>query len=283
MITSLYQRFLIIGTVILGLQSCAPSVDALRPVAQQNIQNIQALSQNIQVLLSLYRPLLQASGDALMFQHIARIQSEMIAVLGPPTLKVKGNTWEEVFKKSARSFIGKRGKFSERYQSVKTTLERGIDAEDTQRLKRREGWVFTAAADPSFTPQKAHSLLKTLAELKRTASEGQTKLFYNEATTRLLPHDPNLAFRKQAIDGALVLLDALQQEMNQQLQMLNGHSLAMLNYTQSEIDMKGAFKGLLSSETVGEVLNILGSKYIKDAGQREAALNLLISGASSFK
>ena len=130
---------------------------------------------------------------------------------------------------------------------------------------------------------QAHSLLKTLAELKRTATNGQAKLFYNEATTRLLPYDPNLAFRKQAIDGAVMLLDALRQEMGNQLQMLNSHSQAMVNYAQSEINMNGAFQGVLGSDEMGGLLNTLGSKYIKDPGQRKAALNLLTSGAGAFK
>jgi hypothetical protein len=269
---------------MLGLQACGgPSVEALRPVAQQNQQNIQALSQNVQTLLSLYEPLLQASGDALMFQHIARIQSEMIAVVGPPTLPIKGNTWDEAFEKSGQSFVGKKGKFNERFQSVKTTLQRGIDAAETAQLQQREGWIYTAAANPSFTPQQAHELLKTLNELKRTAGDGQAKVFYNEAISRLLPHDPNLAFRKQAIDGAIILLDALRQEMNNQLQMLNSHSQALIYYSESDIDISGSFKGLLDSEEVGGLLNQLGTKYIKDPDQRQAAMNLLTSGADAFK
>ncbi len=265
-------------SALLVLQSgCSAPVNAVKPVAEQNQQNLGALSKNIQVLLGLYEPLLKASGDSLIYQHLGKLEAELIAVVGPAPLEVKSDNWEDAFTQAANTFLGRKSKFMARYQHVKSSLARGMGEQELEQLKIREGWVYTALANPSFTTATAHELVKTLSDLRRSNESGAETTFYEEAERRLTPHDPKLAYIRQTIIGAEKLLEGLQTEINKELDMAHAHSQALVSYAQSEIDLNNAVRDIDPQEVNG-LLQSVGSKYITDPQQRNAAIGMLTQG-----
>lgn len=272
---------LLVASLLVNLQGCSAPVSAVKPVAEQNQQNIGALSKNVQVLLDLYEPLLKASGDSLIFQHLGKLEAELIAVVGPAPLPPKADNWEDAFTKAANTFIGRKSKFMARYQHVKSALARGMGEAEINRLKIREGWVYTAIANPSFSPTKAHQLVKTLSELRRTNETGAETTFYEEAERRLSPYDPKLVHIRNTIIGAEKLLDGLNTEINKELDMATAHSQALVSYTQSEIDMKNAVRSI-DQKDVNGILQAVGSKYIEDPQQRNSAIRMLMQGAQAI-
>ncbi len=264
-----------VGCLLLGLQACTPPAQALKPVAQQNQKNLQALSENTQLLLALYEPLLKASGNALIYQHIGKLQQEVIAVVGPPTLPAPpaDKSWESLFEASADSFMGKQEKYHERYRFVRSALERGLDAEDTRKLQRNESWIYTAANDPGFTPRKAHELLKSLMELRRSGNVGESA-YFREAEIRLLPYDPTLKHYRATIETAETLMEGLKSEIVQGLNNARLHGQALLNYTESKIQVQDALHRV-DNEQILQVLEGLSERYIKNSAYREAAVTLL--------
>jgi len=272
---------LLAAGLLLNLQGCSAPANAVKPVAEQNQQNVGALSKNVQVLLGLYEPLLKASGDALIFQHLGKVEAELIAVVGPAPLPPKASNWDEAFTKAANTFIGRKSKFMTRYQHVKSALARGMGDEELHRLKVREGWVYTAVTNPSFSTAKAHSLVKTLSELRRTNETGAETTFYEEAERRLSIYDPKLVHIRNTIIGAEKLLDGLKTEINKELDMAHAYSQAMVSYAQSEIDLKNAVRNIDPKEVNG-ILQSVGSKYISDPQQRNSAINMLTQGAQAI-
>ena len=262
--------------------ACAPPTEAVKPVALQNQKNLAALSENVQVLLALYEPLLKASSSALIYQHIGKTQQELIAVVGPGALggPVPGTTWDQLFEKSASSFMGKKEKYHESYNFVKSALARGVMGPEMEQLRQREGWIFTAAAYPdAFTPQEAHALIKVLTDLKKTNPNPEN--FFQAAETRLLPYDGTLVRYRQATDGAQQLLNALKQEINNELSTAFLHSEALANYSESRVNMSQTLSSI-GTEQLGPVIQSLGDKYIPDPNKRQAAIEMLSTGVNTF-
>ncbi len=273
--------YLLIVGLLVNLQACSAPANAVKPVADQNQHNIAALSKNVQVLLSLHEPLLKASGDSLIFQHLGKVEAELIAVVGPAPLPPKADNWEQAFTQAAQTFIGRKSKFIQRYQHVKSALARGIGDTELHRLKIREGWVYSAITNPSFTPEKAHELVKTLAELRRTNETGAETTFYEEAERRLSLYDPKLQHIRSTIAGAEILLAGLKNEINKELDMALAHSQVIVSYAQSEIDLKNTVRSI-DQQDVNSVLQAVGSQYIEDPQQRDSAISMLLHGAHAI-
>jgi hypothetical protein len=250
------------------LAGCMPPAQALKPVATQNQENIAALSTNAQVLLSLYEPMLQASADAVIKLHIGKTRSDLIAVVGPPNLPPPDENWDELFENKKEN----KEKYYERYHYVRAALARGISDDDSQKLKQQEGWIYNAAADPNFTPPAAHALLKDLADVRKSHSDDNE--FFRRAETRMLPHDPVLQQHRQAADAALLVLNALKQEIANEVATARLHSQALLQFAGSEVDLREAAGNLDKTQIYG-VLGKLSQAYIKNPLLREAALRLL--------
>ncbi len=273
--------FPLLAAVLLNLQGCSAPVGAVKPVAEQNQKNVGALSKNVQVLLELYAPLLKASGDSLLYQHMGKVEAELIAVVGPAPLPPKANNWDDAFTKAANSYLGRKGKFGARYQRVKVAIARGVGQDELDRLKIQEGWVYTAATNPGFSTTKAHDLVKTLSELRRTNESGAETTFYQEAERRLTMYDPKLGHIRSTIDGAEMLLDGLKTEINKELDMAHAHSQALVSYADSAIDMKNAVRSIDPTQVSG-LLKSVGEKYISDPQQRDSAISMLTKGASAI-
>jgi hypothetical protein len=270
-------RMLALLSCTLLLQACSPSTTALKPVVEQNKQNMGALSQNVKVLLELYEPLLTATGNTLIFQYIARLEVEWIAVVGPSVLPLKADTWEEAFNLSANSFMGKRYKFKERYDLTKLALARGLNEDERRAVRQKEGWVFNALSDPSFTPQKAHSLLKTLGELRKSNVGGKDNTFYQEAERRLLPYSPRLENVRGSIGAAIELMEGLKYEIYYSLEVSAIHSQALANYAQSEMNLTQSLQNI-DGNAITSLLTALSGKYIKNPEYREAAVKMITQG-----
>lgn len=269
----------ILGSVCLSssLLGCTPPSAALKTVAEQNQQNVGALSKDVQTLLLIYEPLLKATGESLMFQHIAHLEAELIAIVGPPTLELKAEDWDTAFKLAADSYVGRKLKFAERYQQVKTSPP--AKADDIEAIQFQEGWIYSAVNNPEFTPQKAHDILKTLLELRRSNQNGEDYNYYEEAERRLLPYDPALAFKRNTLTSADAVLTALQQEISQELDLAVAYAQAVAAYSQSEIDMGSAVRSLDGSQ-ITQLLTDLSTKYISNQLYRTATVTLLTKGTA---
>ncbi|MDM8545030.1 hypothetical protein [Candidatus Venteria ishoeyi] len=272
----------LLGLFLFLLQGCSAPTAAVKPVAEQNMQNLNALTANSHLLQQVYEPLLTSIGNALIIDYITTMEAEMIAVVGPPVLSPKAKDWEQAFKKVRNTFFNKRAKFFERYQHVKSSLERGISEQDRRKLMIKEGWIYSAVQDAEFTPKKAHDLLKTLKELRRSNNkQGRDNIYYKEAERRLSRYDAKLAYYTQSTLASLQLLNGLQREINEELDLARTHGQAILAYTQSEINMKSTIRNIDQKE-VASLLGVLGNKYIDDEFYRNAAVNLLTKGSQVF-
>ncbi|MEY3218880.1 MAG: hypothetical protein RIT27_237 [Pseudomonadota bacterium] len=260
---------------------CAPAGGALKPVAAQNQQNLAAMARNVHLLLHIHETLLKAASDTLLFQQIAKTEAELIAVVGTPQLPLKSEKWEDAIEKSAKTFIGRKSKFTERFQYVKSSLARGLSSEEMQQLSAKEGWIFSALTNPNFTPQKAHETLKVLSELRRTNETGKDSIFYEEATRRLKVFDARLEYVENTIKAAETLLGALKQELLKELDRAFAHSQSFVNYAQAEIDPESALRHF-ASDSLNEIITALANKYVENPVIRKAAVSLLMKGSDTL-
>jgi len=276
--------FKIILGFILLIQGCSPLTTALKPVATQNQQNLSALNNNVQVLLALYEPLLQASSQSLIYQHIGKVEQEMIAVVGAAALPtpVEGQTWEKLFIKAAQMPIAKREKYLERYQLVQSALNRGMDAADLEALKQREGWIYQAAVDKDFTPQQAHQLLKKLTQLKQD-HVGNNAHYFVKAEEELMRYDPTLQLHRALIDEAQRLFAALKQEITTQFDFANVHSQAITSLAEIEFDMDETLKAAVANpEQLETTLRRLSQGHLNNRSLQDAAIDFLTKKLSAF-
>jgi hypothetical protein len=262
----------VLGTGLL-VQGCAPSPQAVKPVVYQNQQNIAALSENIKVLMSMYEPLLNASIKSLMYQHITKTHRDLVGVTGG-SFGPAVDDWDKIF-------AGPRHKaFAERYKYVKAALGRGITGQDLEKLRFKEGWVYTAAANGTvFTPEEANELAKALTKLQKSAENPEE--YFRAAETRLLPYDRKLVMYRKIADGSLELFRAFKQEINNELNMAAVHSQAMADYANSQIDPQKVV-GSIEPGKVNQVLTSVGEKYISDPDTRTAAVDFITKGIGAF-
>ena len=264
------------------LQACTPSSETLKPVALQNQQNLTALSHNTQVMLAFYEPLLTSAGNTLIYQTLGKLEQEMIAVVGAAQFPPEPTqTWETLFNNSAQTALGKREKYLERYTLVRSTLARGVEEEDLLRLKQREGWIYTAASDPNFTPLKCHDLIKSLSALRKAGKTGEA--FYSEVETLLSPIDPMLQARRETINQAKLLLAGLKQEITTQLHIANTHANAITHFAESQVDLDKTVEttrselASLDFQKIDTTLNSFSKKFLNNPSYRDAAVSMLMS------
>lgn len=264
------------------LQACTPSSETLKPVALQNQQNLTALSNNTQVMLAFYEPLLTSAGNTLIYQTLGKLEQEMIAVVGAAQLPPDPtHTWEILFNNSSQTALGKRDKYLERYTLVRSTLARGVEEEDLLRLKQREGWVYTAASDPNFTPLKCHELIKSLSELRKAGKTGD--VFYSAAEPLLAPIDPMLQARRETVNQAKLLLAGLKQEITSQLHTANVHANAITHFAESQVDLDKTVEttrselASLDFQKIDTTLNSLSKKFLNNPSYRDAAVSMLMN------
>jgi len=270
------------------IQGCASAPETLKTTAQQNEQNMTALSDNVQTLVELYEPLLEAASNVLIYQRIGKIEQEMVAVVGPAIVPAppQSQTWSMLFQKASRMPIPKREKYLERFHLVEAVIARGLDKKRLEEFKYTEGWIFESATNPNFTPQFAHDLLKSLNELRKQHL-GDNKDFYDSAMTLLLPHDHILASYKQTIDNVNTLRKALAEEIEQGLKTANEHTLSFTHFANQSTTMnvKKVIDNAVTNidkEKVKEVLEELAKKHIKDSPFRDAAIDILTGGLGQF-
>ncbi len=272
-------RFCIaLAGLALGLQACTAPTTALKPVAEQNQDNLAALATNVKTVLALYEPTLKATSTATIYQHIAKTEQEMIAVIGSPVLPapMPDVTWESLFERASLQPIASREKYLERYRWVKSAHERGVSEDELTRLKRQEGWIFNTVANSDFIPSVAHELLKTLRELRQQA--GTAEQYYRDAAGLLAIYDPKLAAYQDTIKAAEKLLDGLKAEMQQQVTMANIYAQAFSNFSDSKVDFQQTAKavsGNLDSDQLMLVLDTISQKYLDKASAQEAAVDFL--------
>lgn len=272
----------IFGISMLILAGCGPAGGALKPVATQNQQNLIAMSRNLQLLINVHETLLKSASNTLLFQQLAKTEAELIAVVGTPQLPLKSNTWEEAIDLSSKTFVGKKSKFLQRFQAIKTSLASNLSPDKRQQLSINEGWLFSAVANNDFTPETAHETLKALAEVRQTnATTGNNYAFYEEAMRRLKSIDPRLEYIENTIKAAHVLLNALKQELLKEMELALAHSRAFANYAQAEVDPQSTLKNF-AGNALNEVINSLANKYIQNPLLRKASVSLLMKGSDAF-
>ena len=288
MITSHTATTMLLSTlwVLSLLAGCSTPTQNLKPIAEQNQQNINALTSNVDTLIALYEPLLQASTRALVYQHIAKTEQEIISVVGaamlppPPT----GDSWEKLLERAANYPIPRREKYLPRFRWVKSALERGVEQAELDKLKQDEGWIYTAAADPDFTPQAAHELIKRLSTLAKN-NRDNIATFYAEAELQLAPYDPKLVHYRQASQAAQDLLMGLKQEISFELATASLHGQAITGFVASSPTTAQTLKaaaGGMNAQELTAVLNKLSEKYLQNASYKEGAIDLLTQGLKQF-
>ncbi|WP_353570895.1 hypothetical protein [Candidatus Albibeggiatoa sp. nov. BB20] len=265
-----------LGYVGLQLAACTPASQALKPVAQQNQQNLAELANNIRVVLELYEPLLESNGEALIKQHIGKTRQEMFAVTGVNFFPSPTDTWDSLFNMMHENSPEK---YKQRYQYIKAALERGLSKEERQQLKLKEGWIFTALGDADFTPQKARELLDelTIAQHK--------KHFYTEAEALLTPYDPILELRRNAITNAKGLLGGLKKQVNQQLATASIHAQSITNFAKTRTNLQQTINTAVADVDVAQLettLNQLSEKYLDNPSYKGAAIDLMITGVQKL-
>jgi hypothetical protein len=264
--------------IYIGLQlmSCTPASQALKPVAQQNQQNLAELANNIRVVLELYEPLLESNGEALIKQHIGKTRQEMFEVTGINFFPSPTDTWDSLFKLMPDNSPEK---YQQRYQYIKAALDRGLNEEERERLELKEGWIFTALGDATFTPQKARELLDemTIAQHK--------KHFYTEAETLLTPYDPILELRRNAITSAKMLVSGLKKQVNQQLATASIHAQAITNFAKTQANLQQTINTAVADVDVAQLestLDQLSKKYLDNPSYKDAAIDLMITGVQNL-
>lgn len=252
------------------------SPKSLRPVAQQNYDNIAALSQNTTALLTLYEKYFAACTESLITLHIARVRDGLTWVVGRPDTPPKdGASWEELFK-------GKTPYVDQRDEIISVRKQPNSKARQ-QELMLRHGWIYLTVADPqNFTPQKAHELVQSLANLAADSTINSN--FLQEEENILRGSDPTLDLYRKQIEAAKLILTGLKEALARQVNFADSHSRAILAYSQTKVDIGKAVGGILGSEEVKGTLEELAKNYVKDETLRKGAIELLVNlpGILSF-
>ena len=267
---------ILLGYLGLQLMACTPASQALKPVAVQNQQNLAELANNIRVVLELYEPLLESNGEALIKQHIGKTRQEMFAVTGINFFPSPADTWDSLFNMMPDNSLEK---YKQRYQYIKAALDRGLNAEERKQLKYKEGWIYTALADETFTPQKARDLLDDLTVAQHK------KHFYTEAEAVLMPYDPILELRRNAITNAKSLLEGLKKQINEQLATASIHAQSITNFAKTKTNMQQTINTAIADVDVAQLeatLDKLSGKYLDNPSYKDAAIDLMITGVQKL-
>ncbi|EIJ42060.1 hypothetical protein BegalDRAFT_1158 [Beggiatoa alba B18LD] len=267
------------------LQACTVPTEAIKPLAQQNQQNIQALNKNVSALFALYEPLLAASGNALMYQSLAKTEQELIAVVGSAYLAAptEEETWQVLFERAANTPMGKRDKFLERYRFVRSAYEVNSES-DLARLKYREGWIYQTVVDANFTPQRAHNLVIALNTLRENSTEDDA-LYYTQVELQLSPYDPSLQLKREAINGAQKVINGFKQEILSELMTADIHGRAFISVGESKINSEttaNLLLGEMNSDQLVTLLDTVSSKYLQHPTVKEAAVEFLTGKLATF-
>jgi hypothetical protein len=264
------------GYLGLQLMACTPTSQALKPVAEQNQQNLAELANNIRVVLELYEPLLESNGEALIKQHIGKTRQELFAVTAINFFPSPDDTWDSLFNMMPDNSFEK---YKQRYQYIKAALERGLNKEEHNQLKFKEGWIYTALADENFTPQKARDLLDDLTVAQHK------KHFYIEAESLLTPYDPILELRRNAVTNARGLLEGLKNQVNQQLATASIHAQSITNFAKTKVNLQQTINTAVAEVDVAQLektLDQLSNKYLDNPSYKDAAIDLMIQGVQKL-
>lgn len=267
------MKLFLFAVFLFMVQACTAPIENLKPVAEQNQENITALAKNTQVLVSVYQTLLQASGETLINQYISQIAQEMVAVVGAPPLDLKAETWDNAFEQ-AGSALGQ--SYQKRYQNIKTQLTPQIKDEQKAQLRYSQGWIFSTVNDLQFTPAVAFDLMGKILKFRTQYADNLDEHF-RLAENLLSPYDGKLVLYRQAVIGAEILLNALKQDIGQEIETAHVHSYLLSNYANNKTDFKATLTHV-AKEDIQEVLTTLGERYIKKPSHREAAIKLLTTG-----
>ena len=271
------------------VSGCANVSTGLKPVVTQNQENVGKLVTNVGALIGLYEPLLNAGTHSMIYQHIGKVIQEMTAVVGSPALSppTPDQSWQMRFDDAAKKYaIARQERYSERYQYVKTAIARRIATEDLEKLKHQEGWIYSAATNPDFSPAKAHEILRQLANLKLSYTDNDQR-YYQDAETVLSAYDPALQALKETISSAKILLGGLKTDINAQLTTAATDAQAIATATSDSSTSKfgetiTAAITDIKPEEIKAVLDQLSQQYLNKPTFREGAIDLLIKGAIGF-
>lgn len=270
------KRILLIGYLGLQLIACTPTSQALKPVAEQNQQNLAELANNIRVVLELYEPLLESNGEALIKQHIGKTRQELFAVTAINFFPSPDDTWDSLFNMMPDNSSEK---YKQRYQYIKAALERGLNKEEHKQLQFKEGWIYTALANENFTPQKARDLLDDLTVAQHKEH------FYIEAESLLTPYDPILELRRNAVTNARGLLEGLKKQINQQLATASIHAQSITNFAKTKVNLQQTINTAVAEVDVAQLektLDQLSNKYLDNPSYKDAAIDLMIQGVQKL-
>ena len=268
------MKILSVVSALLLLQACSAPIEKLKPVANQNQENIKALAQNTQVLVSVYQILLDASGETLINQYISQITQELVAVIGVPPLDQKADTWATAFKQVGVTNSGKH--YQNRYNNLVSALASDLDDKKTAKLRYAQGWIFSAVTDKTFTPTVAYELVGSILKLKRTHAK-DLPTYFKQAEKILSPYDSKLVLYRQSVIGAEILLNALKQDITKEIETAYVHSYLLSNYADTKTDFNKAVADV-AKEDIKDILMTLGTRYIKSPTHRNAAVKLLTTG-----
>lgn len=261
--------------VALYLSACSPGVHNLKPVANQNQQNLAELTDNVRVILQLYAPLLQASGESLIIQHIGKTYQELFAISAADFTPKPSDTWDKLFALIPEPDTDG---YKKRFQYVTAALARGISPEEQQQLKYREGWIYTACSG-DFSPQQASQLLDKLDSISAEPD------FYAQAEQLLMEIDPILALRRNSLDHAMNLFTVLTKQLEQQLTTAQVHAQSIMQFSATEVDGQKTIDSTLKSLDRSElesILNKLSEKYLDNPSYKDAAIDLMIDGIKTI-
>lgn len=275
--------------ILSAISGCASISSDLKPVITQNQDNVGKLVTNVGTLMGLYEPLLDAGTNSMIYQHIGKVTQEITAVVGSPALSPPSldQSWQMRFDDAAKKYaIARQEKYLERYQFVKSAVARRVAPEDLEKLKNQEGWIYSAAMNPDFSPVKAHEILRKLANLKLSYSEDEQR-YYQEAETVLSNYDPALQALKETISSAKILLGGLKSDINTQLvtAATDAQTIAAASTDNSTIKLGESITAAITDvkpEEIKAVLDQLSQQYLNKPTFREGAIDLLIKGAIGF-
>jgi hypothetical protein len=272
------------------ISGCANLSSDLKPVVSQNQENVGKLVTNVGTLMGLYEPLLDAGTNSMIYQHIGKVIQEMTAVVGSPALSppTPDQSWQMRFDDAAKKYaIARQERYAERYQFVKSAVARRIAPEDLEKLQSQEGWIYSAATNPDFSPTKAHEILRKLANLKLSYTDNDQR-YYQEAEMVLSTYDPALQALKETISSAKILLGGLKIDINTQLTTAATDAQTIATATNDSSTTAKLGEKITTAitdikpEEIKAVLDQLSQQYLNKPTFREGAIDLLIKGAIGF-
>jgi len=264
--------FLLRSSALLLLCGCL-SPAALKPVAVQNSENVQALSLNVQGMMGLSDRYLASIGEALIRLRVGKVVGEMTLVVKFVTgIEVDPKaTWESL-SVNLDSFAGSR-------KQVQAARLRGAAKADLELLEIVLGWASTTVTEPeAFTPADAWKLLGHLKWL-----EGRESTEYvTQAVAGLRRYDPTLRYYEDLVAASRKLLAAFRESLERQLHFAENHARTIQAFTESDVDLGKTIHGFFADEEVHATLESIARKSIKNERGRDGVLNFLKDPGSAI-